>query len=76
MCTARVENSLLARTGDQLALEFDMSKAHYFDSTSDYLTLRQLIDEDQLGEITYYEARFRKHQHSRVTGLRNTVGSG
>ena len=32
--TARVENNLRARTGDQIALEFDMSKAHFFDTDS------------------------------------------
>ena len=32
--TARVENNLRARTGDQIALEFDMSKAHFFDTNS------------------------------------------
>ncbi len=32
--TARVENSLRALTGDQIALEFDMSKAHFFDTNS------------------------------------------
>lgn len=32
--TARVENNLRARIGDQIAQGFDMSKAHYLDSTS------------------------------------------
>ncbi|WP_088921926.1 ABC transporter ATP-binding protein [Granulosicoccus antarcticus] len=32
--TARVENSLRARTGEQITLAFDMSKAHYFDTDS------------------------------------------
>jgi multiple sugar transport system ATP-binding protein len=32
--TARVENNLRANTGDRIALNFDMSKAHFFDTNS------------------------------------------
>ncbi len=32
--TARVENNLRARTGEQIVLQFDMSKAHFFDTNS------------------------------------------
>lgn len=32
--TARVENNLRANTGDRITLDFDMSKAHFFDTNS------------------------------------------